>query len=86
MDIDAVISQLRAEKNAVRGDGFGYAGALISTYKKAISALEDLQEKLKETPPPVEAESLIATNPDCFGFGGDNVAECKCRKVFAPFA
>jgi hypothetical protein len=67
--LEEILSQLWADKNAVRGDGFGYAGSLISTYKKAITTLEDLQGKLKETPPPAEAESLIAANPDCFGFG-----------------
>lgn len=86
MSIEDIISQLRAERKDVRGDGFGYAGSLISAYKKAITALEELQEKLKETPPPAEVESLKAANPDCFGFGSDNTAECKCRKVFAPFA
>lgn len=34
----------------------------------------------------VSEEKVVddATNPDCFGFGGDSVAGCQCRKVFAP--
>lgn len=82
MPIEEMIAELRAAKNEVRGDGFGHAGSVISAYKKAISTLEDLQEKLKETPPPAEAESLVALNPDCFGFGKDNAVGCNCRKVF----
>lgn len=84
MDVEEIISQLRAGRREVRGDGFGYAGSLISAYKKAVTALEELQEKLKETPPPAEAESLKADNPNCFGFGSDNTPECNCRKVYAP--
>ena len=82
MNVEEIISQLRTDRNEVRGDGFGYAGSLIAVYKKAIMALEALQEKLKETPPPAEVESLKADNPDCFGFGSDNVAGCSCRKGF----
>lgn len=76
-----IIEQLRADRRAVRGDGFGAAGNLIGAYKRTLQALEMLQVAL-DGYKPEEVDIEWRPNPDCFGIGGDSVSACECLRIF----
>lgn len=88
MDRDQVgdiIEQMREARRAVRGDGFSKAGALISSYKRVIQAMEKLQEAYGLPDDPVEA-CTWRKNPNCFGLGSDSVESCECKAIFEKFS
>jgi len=78
-EIRATVSRLRQAKDAIRGDGFGRAGDLKMSFKKAIRRLEELQALLELGP--VEMEIYDDPNPNCCGHGIDNLAGCECRLI-----
>src|SRR5271157_603471 len=78
----SMVNVLRTRRNALRsGDGFGYAGNLISAYKRTISRLEELIA-LVETAPAEEPAVGEKANPNCDGIGEHNVPGCECHLIW----
>jgi len=78
-EIRATIMRMRQAKDVIRGDGFGRAGDLKMSFKKAIRRLEELQALLELGP--VEMEVFDDPNPNCMGHGADNIPTCTCRLI-----
>jgi len=78
-DIRMTVQNMRKAKDYIRGDGFGRAGDLKSAFKKAIRRLEELQAMLEQGP--VLEPEIIDANPNCLGYGADNVPDCTCKQI-----
>jgi hypothetical protein len=77
-EIRATVSRMRQAKDSIRGDGFGRAGDVKMSFKKAIRRLEELQALLELGP--IE-EIPDDPNPNCMGHGADNIPTCTCRLI-----
>lgn len=79
-EISEFLIRLRAYGKNIEGDGFGKVGDLKAALKRTCVRLEEVVALIEQIPS-APAEQFLG-NPDCCGFGGDNVAGCECRKIF----